>query len=674
MSNKTEVKSVPACWLAVGLAAIILLAYVSCENMQRRYIEKDKLFRIASIEESRGLDTLLRSELILSDPDPAIRARAAMAIGRIGSAYYKSALMSHLYDSVPVAAEAKFFAVGLMGDPDFVDTVLSLARGKGPAREAAVEALGRLGDSTLGDKLKPFFDDPDTLVVYQAFLAMLRTKSWSPAEAAAEVGLANKNRKIEYGALYSLARGGRREGRDLFRRMISDNDPEFRMLAYAGLGRIADTVSFEIIAAGLNDSDNRVVASVLSALGSFGSKGTKCIGQKLSEISDEKLLGLAIRTIGDHPYDGAETDIEKVFISDVRENVRAAAALALLQIGGERELKLIDRVLPVPTPYQKTSIAEGLTRVAAQDALPRLEIFLADPTPMVRALALETIVAVDTIAGRKFIQSGLKDSDYAVVATAAGLAAKQNLTELIPTITEIYMVKREGATGDLKREIINSLATYTLDSAAHKNYDSLIMSVLQEGLNDEWLVIRKDAADALWKKYQIDHRSIGGTTTKVEKGNYRDLFERYKTNPQAVLQTSRGTIVIELLYDQAPMTVDNFISLAQRGFYDGRIFHRVIPNFVIQDGCPRGDGWGGPGYAIRCENNRLSYTTGMVGMALSGKDTGGSQYFITLSPQPHLDAYYTLFGRVISGLDVAWAIVRGDIITKVTIRFEQGDR
>jgi cyclophilin family peptidyl-prolyl cis-trans isomerase len=115
------------------------------------------------------------------------------------------------------------------------------------------------------------------------------------------------------------------------------------------------------------------------------------------------------------------------------------------------------------------------------------------------------------------------------------------------------------------------------------------------------------------------------------------------------------------------MTVDNFIQLAQRGFYNGLAFVRVVPNFVIQGGDPRGDQNGGPGYHIRDEINLRQYGTGAVGMALSGKDTGGSQFFITHSPQPHLDGGYTLFGQVIEGLEVVNRIARGDLIRSVEI-------
>jgi len=122
-----------------------------------------------------------------------------------------------------------------------------------------------------------------------------------------------------------------------------------------------------------------------------------------------------------------------------------------------------------------------------------------------------------------------------------------------------------------------------------------------------------------------------------------------------------------LLIREAPMNVENFVELARRGYFNGIVFHRVVPNFVVQGGDPRGDGNGGPGYQIRCEINEVPYDRGAVGMALSGKDTGGSQFFFTHSPQPHLDGGYTVFGRVVDGMDVVDRLARGDKILTVTI-------
>ena len=136
---------------------------------------------------------------------------------------------------------------------------------------------------------------------------------------------------------------------------------------------------------------------------------------------------------------------------------------------------------------------------------------------------------------------------------------------------------------------------------------------------------------------------------------------------QFYIDTDRGTIQLELAVLDAPLTVDNFVALARRGFFDGLSFHRVVPDFVVQAGDPRGDGEGGPGHTIRDELNQRPYVRGTLGMALDWADTGGSQFFITQSPQPHLDAKYTVFGRVLSGMDVVDRIQPGDIIRRVRV-------
>ena len=135
----------------------------------------------------------------------------------------------------------------------------------------------------------------------------------------------------------------------------------------------------------------------------------------------------------------------------------------------------------------------------------------------------------------------------------------------------------------------------------------------------------------------------------------------------ATLQTNHGAIEVELYAEDAPKTVENFVKLARDGFYDGVVFHRVIPDFMIQGGDPTGTGSGGPGYTIRCEYNQARYEAGMVGMALSGKDTGGSQWFVTLSPQPHLNGRYTIFAEVTRGLDVAKRVTQGAVVNRVDV-------
>jgi peptidyl-prolyl cis-trans isomerase B (cyclophilin B) len=136
---------------------------------------------------------------------------------------------------------------------------------------------------------------------------------------------------------------------------------------------------------------------------------------------------------------------------------------------------------------------------------------------------------------------------------------------------------------------------------------------------------------------------------------------------KAIIETDKGNIVLELFENDAPNTVANFVKLINKGYYNGLKFHRVIPNFMVQSGCPVGNGTGGPGYAIKCEINPKKHLTGTLSMAHAGKDTGGSQFFITHSPQPHLDGVHTVFGQVIEGMDVVNAIRQGDVMKQVKV-------
>ena len=164
--------------------------------------------------------------------------------------------------------------------------------------------------------------------------------------------------------------------------------------------------------------------------------------------------------------------------------------------------------------------------------------------------------------------------------------------------------------------------------------------------------------------------------------DYRDLVRRFIVAPDSVARPhvfietdQRGVLEVELFGPEAPLTVANFLRLVDRRFFDGNRWHRVVPNFVVQDGDPRGDGFGGPGGAIRDEINRMRYDIKpMLGMALSGPDTGSSQWFITLSPQPHLDGTYTVFGRAVGNVSALTRITQGDLIRTVQEMTEKAER
>lgn len=145
-----------------------------------------------------------------------------------------------------------------------------------------------------------------------------------------------------------------------------------------------------------------------------------------------------------------------------------------------------------------------------------------------------------------------------------------------------------------------------------------------------------------------------------------DITRKEKSMTRAIMETEKGTIHLDLFEKDAPNTVKNFVDLSEKGFYDGLTFHRVIPNFMIQGGCPMGTGTGGPGYTINCEINPNKHLAGSLSMAHAGRNTGGSQFFICHSPQPHLDGVHTVFGKT-EDMDVVNAIQKGDKILSVKI-------
>jgi cyclophilin family peptidyl-prolyl cis-trans isomerase len=233
----------------------------------------------------------------------------------------------------------------------------------------------------------------------------------------------------------------------------------------------------------------------------------------------------------------------------------------------------------------------------------------------------------------------------------------------VPNLAAI-LKKPKDVEPDVRRAIIEALP----DLMSVMGHDSSLIRILIDGMLDKSYIVRRSAAQVYESVLHEDKwKLVPPSETRLSEKDIRNALGRYAANPLADIITNRGKIKLELFFDQAPLTVLNFISLVKSGFYTGLIFHRVVPNFVIQGGDPRGDGWGGPGYYIRCEYSEEPFAKGTVGIATSGKDTGGSQFFITLSPQPHLNARYTVFGQVTSGMDVAEQIVRGDTIQQITI-------
>lgn len=253
--------------------------------------------------------------------------------------------------------------------------------------------------------------------------------------------------------------------------------------------------------------------------------------------------------------------------------------------------------------------------------------------------AERAIAAADADALRAVLEGGSPAARTwpdapTIVAVRAAVGRFRDADDLEGLVTALGAIAtlREPALADLPRGLLGHHAL-AVREAARSAMDALDLEVPEVSFDPPPNPI---SADAL---------PDGAVTVRVE--------------------TNRGAFAIALDPAGAPTTVARFLSLVDAGFYDGVTFHRVIPAFVVQGGDPRGDGYGGPGWSQRCEDNRTSYVRGTVGMALAGRDTGGSQFFVTLAPQPHLDGRYTAFGTVTDGMDVVESLVRGDTMLRV---------
>lgn len=302
--------------------------------------------------------------------------------------------------------------------------------------------------------------------------------------------------------------------------------------------------------------------------------------------------------------------------------------------------------------------------------------------------ALQAFARFKTDDLGEVLRTALKNKDVQMRATASGLIADLPASdENIDALNEAfdYAWKNDVESNDAILATMDALfkldkkgtrGTVSAFLLATGSPDQLVRLKALRMLKDDDFKNKRELQEYLASTAANDAvhvQPFGGKGTKIgqvlnKEVDYRRALSRKNGTVKAVLATEKGTFTIDFLPEDAPLTVDNFVKLARAGYFNGLEVHRVVPNFVMQDGDSRGDGNGGPGWSIRCEVNIIPYERGAVGMALSGKDTGGSQWFVTHSPQPHLDGGYTVFGKVNeAGMKVVDKIVRGDKILSVRI-------
>jgi cyclophilin family peptidyl-prolyl cis-trans isomerase/HEAT repeat protein len=689
-----------------------------------RAIPEETLLRIVEAEDERRWE---ESDLgtLFADANPAVRRRAALAAGRIGDEGAVTRLAALLGGDADEGVRATAaFALGEIESESGASPLLdALVRSKSPeVRARIVEALGKIAAAlpdakqdvkkNLGEAITSALaaegrqPRPNRLLVLLGLTAVLRAKPDGGARTVAPF-LNSTDARVREDAANTLARLRAKEALERLRVMLAtDADPVARANAARALGAAEDAASLDaLVARASSDTDSRVRVSAVRALAQL--KNARA-GAPLVRRGEELFVAYRTARVGGvaNPPETNELLEIATALGRVLPNSNDEHAVTLLR--GMRDAGLVApevetalaRVAPAQyardpavaqlvgrlaapgdagVTWQKVSaLGQGLGETASvtsaqvgnsvvslqADAQIILRALVQNPKTPALAVpdllrALQGFRPLDLAA---VARSQLKADDVIVRATAADI-----LSELPPD-PENSRALAEALPRALEDDI-NDAALSILGALA-KQKGAEATGAIGKALEVTDYLVRRRAADILRERAggpAAAARRVETVNTRNHRQDYERAVARIGKTVRAVVATDKGAFTVELLPEDAPLTVDNFVQLARRHYFDGVAFHRVVPNFVIQGGDPRGDGNGGPGYQIRDEINTVPYDRGAVGMALSGKDTGGSQWFVTHSPQPHLDGGYTVFGRVVQGMDVVDRIVRGDRIRSVTI-------
>lgn len=619
---------------------------------------------------------------LVTDADRSVRRRSALAVGRVGLTEGVTILTPLLTDADSEVRASAAFALGLVGqssaeavlltalaDPDArvrgraAEALGLIASATGGAREAWLTSAGAVAEAFAGcgaliaaiapDDETPQSDDVEacrlalfSLVRLRHFESLARvvlgpdgqpvSQWWPVAFALQRINDPRAAPALEfllrssgvYTAAYAL-RGltGQPQALAVAQRFAIDDaaDPRLRVTAIRALGRPNQSVAAETL------------------LGLLGSKG-------LSTTFTLEVITALTATADPRVF-----DVMVDRFTDRRPQVRAAAIAAAARLDAEAFVFVISSLPPDREWSVRAALATALGGLEPDKVRAAILDLVDDQDQRVRGPALAALARVGAPDLADRLYAALEAPDFAVRAAAARIIGEQRVAGGVPALVKAYDRGLSDAAIDARASAV---------TAAHAIGGEEAVALVARALQDRDWAVRVRAGMVSGRRDEV---------SRPAPLRYApEFFESAgllhpKFSPMALIETRHGVIEVELNVVEAPLATTNFIELTRAGYFNGLRWHRVVPNFVAQTGDPRGDGIGGPGYAIVDELSPLPFTRGAVGMALSWDDTGGSQFFITHSPQPHLDGQYTVFGRVVKGMDVVDRLGPEDVIERMRI-------
>lgn len=597
--------------------------------------------------------------------DPSVRAAAAHALGSIADPRGISSLKSLTLDADAGVREEATLGLAIMGDAETAPAVAPLLRDRSSAVAcAAARALVVLGgESAQGALVSGLrLADPSAR---PCFLYALGAFPDEEAAAAARGFSSDPDILTRRAAIYGFSRSPVPSSREAIIAALAGPDGDAAAFAARGLGLLKDPAALPALENALGRREPDVLVQVLVSIGQIETDRPTPLAPEILE----RVISLArdadpnvavsalyaLRNFFGNRSVFSTVDSIAASGSGPRQQTAFLSELAALR---ENARGRFEQFASSPDPALRAAAARGLVFLPDAAAAPYREQLLADPRPTVREAALNSLPP--DAAHRARIETMLADPDAGVRSAAMDRLSGFSGPEIVP---EAARALEQGRGDPIADAAISAL------NAAVKFHTEAVHELLRSALTYPRTVVAKMAWHDLVNIYHDNPAALPPVAydTGRTPADYGNLILSENETRVAVLDTGKGKIMIALDSAAAPLTVANFVALARKGFFDGTAFDRVVPGFVIQGGDPTGTLHGGPGYEIRDEINNLAYRRGTVGMALGGADTGGSQFFITLSPQPHLDDRYPIFGSVVAGEDVVERIAQGDKVISVKL-------
>ncbi len=614
----------------------------------------------------------------LRSSDAALRLRAAQSFGRMQTPKALDALRLLAKDTDAKVRSLAIFGLGQLGwevvwTQGHRDTLKGLLRrslsdSSRDVQRAAIEAIGKYAFVETRLWLVAFLRGTETSLQVEALRALFRSAYlWQrraatmpkgrlaallPLSAAMLSDLQrlslSKEADVRAGVAYYFARIKEAQGLSILLRLAEDTHPSTRLFALQGLQKLGTSKGVEVALRALSSPDPAHRIAALQALDAM--KQTHRIAETLSrdKSAHVRAIWVQVRSKAPHPPLGIFRALWK---TDPSRSVRTSALIAL---GKHTDSDAFLLELIGVLHHRDIFLREATVAASASLGWRRLSFLamaLQDDHVLVRSAALMALTKETSPRVWSLLQRALRSEDLAERGALVMFLAAQKDPRVEGIAWDLYQKSQGERWVEVREEIAQILARIRTPNTTH---------LLGMVAHDEAASVARIAQSALQKRGIVKP----WPPAKARRVSpYRAV--RFSYAPVVTIETTRGTFSVVCFSNDAPIHVATFVRLVEKGFYNGLLWHRVIPNFVIQGGDPDGTGWGGGNFSLRAEINPHRFVRGTLGMPRAmGWDTGSVQLFFTHGKTPHLDGQYTVFGQIQTGFEVLERIERGDRILR----------